>query len=334
VPGAAAVEAEDELVETGLEMLAAQAVVDTQDPDLEVGEDPVHPGQYDVGRHLADDMGIVADAGSAGIGGPSVGLGGGPRCEVGGDEGMQAAGRAVGHFAQTDAAGSSPAILDLDSADDQHPALMAAATTTGERIVLAAADDLGLVDFDEAGERVAAGCDHAAAQLAAEQPGTAVRSQAELALQLQSRDPVGMGGHQIGRPEPGGQRQLGMVHDGPGGHRGLLAAAGAFPGPRFGLQFPRLGHAAAGADKPLGPAHREEVFDAGCLIGKAMLKLDQRTGKIGHGGSPRAAHVRYLFYHATAHTATTDCVTGRRGISRLTYILTVTLQHLSKKTST
>ena len=76
VAGAAAVEAEDELVEVGLEMPAAQAVIDAQSPDLEVGEDPVHPGQHDMGGHLADDMGIVTDAGSAGIGGPSVGLGG------------------------------------------------------------------------------------------------------------------------------------------------------------------------------------------------------------------------------------------------------------------
>ena len=39
VPGTAALEAEDELVEIGLQMLAAQAVVDTQRPDLEVRED-------------------------------------------------------------------------------------------------------------------------------------------------------------------------------------------------------------------------------------------------------------------------------------------------------
>jgi hypothetical protein len=44
VPGAAAVEAEDELVEIGLEMLAAQAVVDAQGPHLEVGEDAVRSG--------------------------------------------------------------------------------------------------------------------------------------------------------------------------------------------------------------------------------------------------------------------------------------------------
>ena len=43
VPGAAAVEAEDELIKIGLKVLAAQAVIDAERPDLEVGEDAVHP---------------------------------------------------------------------------------------------------------------------------------------------------------------------------------------------------------------------------------------------------------------------------------------------------
>jgi hypothetical protein len=50
-------EAEDELVNTALQILATQAVLDTQRPDLEVGEDAVHPGQDDVGGHLTDDVG-------------------------------------------------------------------------------------------------------------------------------------------------------------------------------------------------------------------------------------------------------------------------------------
>ena len=73
VPGASAVEAEDEFIEIELQVLAAQAVVDTQRPDLEVGEDPVNPRQDDVGGHLADDMGMVDDAGGAGISGPTIG---------------------------------------------------------------------------------------------------------------------------------------------------------------------------------------------------------------------------------------------------------------------
>ena len=66
MPGAPAVEAEDEFIEVGLEVFAAQPVIDAQGPDLEVGEDPVNPGQDDVGSHLADDMGIVGDTAAPG----------------------------------------------------------------------------------------------------------------------------------------------------------------------------------------------------------------------------------------------------------------------------
>ena len=45
VPGAAPVEAEDEFVEIGLKVFAAQAVVDAQGPDLEVGEDAMDQGR-------------------------------------------------------------------------------------------------------------------------------------------------------------------------------------------------------------------------------------------------------------------------------------------------
>ena len=64
--GAPAVEAEDEFVEVALEVLAAQAMVDAQGPDLEVGEDPVDPGQDDMSGHLTDDMGLVGDAAAPG----------------------------------------------------------------------------------------------------------------------------------------------------------------------------------------------------------------------------------------------------------------------------
>jgi hypothetical protein len=120
-----------------------------------------------VGRHLADDVRIVADAGSAGIGGPSVGLGGRARREIVRDEGMQAVGRVVGDLGETDAAGSGAAVLHLDGADDQHFALMAASAAAGQRVMLAAAGDFGFVDLDQTGQGAAAGGDHAAPQLGA-----------------------------------------------------------------------------------------------------------------------------------------------------------------------
>lgn len=152
-PCAAAVEAEHEFVEVGLEMPAAQAVIDAERPDFKVGKDAVPPRQHDMGSDLANQTGIV---GGTGISGPSVGLGRRPDCAVLDDEGMQAGGRVVGQFGKTDAAGSGTTLLDLDGADDQHFALVAA-PAAGQRLVLAAAGDLGFVDLDQARERVAVG---------------------------------------------------------------------------------------------------------------------------------------------------------------------------------
>jgi hypothetical protein len=47
--GAASVAAEDELVEIGVEVFAAQAVIDAECPALAIGEDAVGPGQHDRG---------------------------------------------------------------------------------------------------------------------------------------------------------------------------------------------------------------------------------------------------------------------------------------------
>jgi hypothetical protein len=49
---AASVEAKDKLVEVGLEVFAAQTVIDAERPALEIGEDAVGPGQHDMGGHV------------------------------------------------------------------------------------------------------------------------------------------------------------------------------------------------------------------------------------------------------------------------------------------
>src|SRR5260370_9418750 len=104
-------------------------MVDAQGPDLEVGEDPVDPGQDDMSGHLTDDMGLVGEAGGAGISGPTIGLGGSAGGEIGGEEGMKAGGRVIGHLAQADPARA--AVRDLRGADDQHFALRSAPAPTG-----------------------------------------------------------------------------------------------------------------------------------------------------------------------------------------------------------
>src|SRR5574337_501904 len=108
-----------------------------------------------------------------------------------------------------------------------------------------------------------------------------------------------MGGHQIGRPKPGGQRQLGVVHDGAGGDRGLSAAAGALPGPWLGLQLPGFALATAGAPEARGPARRNKVSDAGSLIWEVLLELNQGAGEIGHFGLSAGLCSLYVLHRPT-----------------------------------
>jgi len=75
-------------------------------------------------------------------------------------------------------------------------------------------------------------------------------------------------------------------------------ATGALPGPRLGVQLPGSAGAAAGAHEAFGPAPFEQVPDAGRLIWKALLKLDQGAGKRGNA-SLIAACVRCLFLTVT-----------------------------------
>ena len=74
---------------------------------------------------------------------------------------------------------------------------MAAPATARDRVVFAAARELGFIHLDEAGQGAAAGGEHAAAQLGAEEPRRLVGAESELTLQLQSRDAIGVGSHQI-----------------------------------------------------------------------------------------------------------------------------------------
>ena len=145
-------------------------------------------------------------AGSAGISGPTIGLGDGTGAEIDGEEGVEAGGRVIGDLIEADAARAEATVLDLDSADDQHFALMATPATASDRVVFAAARDFCFIYFDEAGQGAATRREHAAAQLGADQPRRLIGAEGELALKLQSRDAVGVGSHQISGPEPSGQR--------------------------------------------------------------------------------------------------------------------------------
>ena len=206
-------------------MLATQPVVDASRPSFEVGEDLVDPRQDEVSGGVPDDMDIVAIGGDRSVAGPAVGfrdgvgIGGGFRRSVRGRRRRRrrfrpAAGR-PGMFPSPSSMAPTMSIL---------PSWLRPCPPVGGSS-LVRKWKAGLVDFHQARQRVALGVDHAGAQLVGEQPSAAVRADTELFLELQGRDAVGVGRHQVGGPEPDGERQLAGVQDRPGRHRGLPAGS-------------------------------------------------------------------------------------------------------------
>ena len=112
------------------------------------------PGQDEMGGGLADDMDVVALYGDAGVAGPAVGFHCGVEGGGGFDEVAEVSGVVGGDFGQPQAAGCG-SIPELDGADDQHFAVVAAPPRGA--IALGAKGEAGLVDFDQTRQWVAPG---------------------------------------------------------------------------------------------------------------------------------------------------------------------------------
>ena len=89
----------------------------------------MNPWRDDVRGHDADQVGIVADIGDAGVGRPAIGL---DRRDIGGEEAVQRGGGEILDCGQTKACGR--VVFDLDGAGDEHFALGRAAAAAGCRI--------------------------------------------------------------------------------------------------------------------------------------------------------------------------------------------------------
>lgn len=91
---------------------------------------------------------------------------------------------------------------EFDRSDEMQLADGAAALAAGDRVGLGAIGDVALVDFDEVFEKRSIGIDHGASQLLEHQPGGLVRAKAELRLELQRGDAVGVASDGVDGLEP------------------------------------------------------------------------------------------------------------------------------------
>ena len=148
-------------------------------------------------------------------------------------------------------------------------------------------------------------------------PAWMVGAEAELLLQLQRRDAVGMGRHQVGRPEPHGQRQLRAVQHGARGHRGLALAGGALEGPGLGRQRPPLDAAAGRADEAVRRnKQRAAVSQAAQAAGSGKRRWNSSSERGKSAMTASGVVFCSLFVlPRPAPLVTTYCGTGPSGIS-------------------
>ena len=143
-------------------------------------------------------------------------------------------------------------------------------------LVALLAADVGLVDLDGAGEGRAGDLGPAGLADAVGQVPGGLLGDGEVAMQLHGGDALEAGGEQVDGHDPDLAAELGVVHEGVGLHREVLAAGAAAEG--LGLARGALedvAGVAAGALRPGGPAGRDEPLLGAGIIGEAAHELHE-----------------------------------------------------------
>jgi hypothetical protein len=105
-----------------------------------------------------------------------------------------------------------------------------------------------------------------------------VSRQTELTLQQECGHATLVSSHQVGRPEPAGQRSLGPMENGSGRQRNLVSALGALLASLV-HQFVGSPVPASRTDQAIRPPTSGQVLLAGLLRSEVGLKLAERFGE-------------------------------------------------------
>jgi len=270
-----AVVSEDKLVEIHLELTAAYAVVGANQPLLQVAYSSVSQGHDRFGALPqlgpdglnAGDM-LETDPFQALKAFQPIGVNSRSRRYVLHEEAVDGIGREVGDDPHAEAARSLSPLLDCHK-HECRPTPLELAASSDTRL---GSTYPRVVDLDFAPKRFASEVDHRPPKLMEHHPGGLVTSKRKLALEEQRRDAPLISGHQVGGPEPPGQRGLRIMKHGPRGQRDLMTTGSAFP-TSSSNQRVAVTVGAARTDEPVRPAASSQVFLARLFGGVFNLKL-------------------------------------------------------------
>src|SRR6266498_2861400 len=279
--GAAAVEAERELVEVEVELLRAdRALVRAEQPALQQRGNAVGARHDDMGRIAAGrNARLLMDepgAGESAVALPVIGVDYRAGLHRSADEVGEHTSGAVRDAGKPDPA-TRPARTRLDRDRDDRPVDKRPAPESARP----GRADRCLVDFDLAGELVTPWAHYCPAQLVQQRPRGPVAAEAEQPLQAERAHAVLRAGHVPGGGKPGRQRQPPISEDRSRRHRLIGAAART--------EIPTLAHpprplaAADGAAKSILPTQPSQVAQARLIIDKPRIELTQRARIITAG---------------------------------------------------
>ena len=285
---APAIVTKDELVEVDGKLGTADAVVGANQPLLEVANGPV--GE----RHHRGDASVQVTAQGlrpgdvpkprrlqAGERLQPVGIESRARGDVLLEKTGDGGRLEVANYAHADTSCPAAPLLDGHQHECGRPAFELAASAQ-PRLRTA---NPSVVNLDRTVQRLAGRIHHGAAQFVEHQPRRFIAAEPKLALQSHRRNTPRVGRHQIRRPEPLGQWQLGIVEDSPRGQRDLMPATRALP-PVPVDEHIRVPAPTALTHESVRPTARRQILLAGVFGGELALKLAETLGKGWAGHTP------------------------------------------------
>ena len=271
----------DKLIEVNLELSAANAVIGTDQPLLEVADGAVGQRYHRRGplaqigfqRLRARDV-LVPCLLQPREALQTVSIDRGARSDIVLDEGAQRSRLKVWDHRHTQPPRRFAAFFN--GHQDQGGSASLELTTTAQTCLGAA--NPSLIDLHLSTQWLARRVDHGSAQLVEHHPCRLISAQFQLALEQKRGNPTFIGRHQVRGPKPQRQGDSRVVENRPRDQRNLMPTCGALP-ESLSHHGIRALLPAARTREAIRPTTGSQIFLAGLFAGELPLKFAQTPGK-------------------------------------------------------